>query len=84
MDDISKISKDFWLHKIANKQNYIIIKGHCYYIDEKYYASKETKGTEYTIKFFDGKKITTTDLWHCGKIPKEYLDESCNNAEFIK
>ena len=53
-------------------------------IDEKYYATKETKGEEFTIKFFNGKKITTTDLWHCGKIPKEYLDELCNNAEFVK
>ena len=52
--------------------------------DEKYHASKGTKGTEYTIKFFNGKKITTTDLWLCGKIPEEFKDELCNNAEFCK
>ncbi len=81
MDDISK---EFWLKKVAKKDNYIRIKGRCYYIDEKYHASKGSKGTEFTIKFFNGKKITTTDLWLCGKIPEEFKDELCNNAEFCK
>ena len=80
MDDISK---EFWSKIVAKKDNYIRIRGRCYHIDEKYNASKGRQGDKYTIKFFNGKKITTTDLWHCGKIPDEFKDELCNNAEFV-
>lgn len=80
MDDISK---EFWLKIVAKKDKYIRIRGRCYYIDEKYHTSKGSKGEKFTIKFFDGKKVTTTDLWHCGKIPDEFKEELCNNAEFV-
>lgn len=82
-DIIDNIQKEFWLKKIVKKDKYIRIRCRCYYIDEKYNASKGIQGTKYAIKFFDGKKITTTDLWHCGKIPEEFEEELCDNAEFV-
>lgn len=39
-------------------------------------------GQKFTIKFFDGRKITTTNLWCQGKIPEHFRKTLPDNAEF--
>jgi len=39
-------------------------------------------GRRFWIRFFDGRTITTNNLWCQGEIPEEFREELPDNAEF--
>lgn len=41
-------------------------------------------GERFTIRFFDGREVTTTNLWHQGEIPDDFRAELPDNAEFVR
>ena len=41
-------------------------------------------GQEFKIRFFDGRRITTKNMWSVGPIPEEYWEALPDNAAFVK
>lgn len=41
-------------------------------------------GKSFTIAFFDGRSISTTNLWCQGLIPELFKEQLPNNAEFVQ
>lgn len=39
-------------------------------------------GRHFTIEFFDGRKLETTNLWHQGTIPEHYRGRLPDNAKW--
>ena len=78
--------RNFWLEKIRNKDQYIIVNNEIYAIGEEDSKSifRGFGGANYIIKFFDGAEVSTTNLWYCGEIPEEFRDQLPDNAVFIK
>ena len=76
--------EDFWLDKIKDKDEYIRIDGVCYHLGNEKDMFRGFGGSQFKIKFFDGREITSTNLWHNGDIPEKYKGELCDNAEFIR
>lgn len=80
--------KHFWNEIVKDKENRIIIKGNCY-IDggnkpnETHSSWLGFNGYVFNIEFFDGRKLTTNNLWSNGKIPKEYKELLPDNAKII-
>lgn len=74
--------------KILNNNYRIIINGNCY-VDSgdkpqcDYKSWLGFDGQRFYIRFFDGREITTNNLWHNGIIPQEYREQLPDNAEFI-
>ena len=77
---------DYWSNKVCDKDC-----PHSVRIDNRHYqigqedAPKSTKGfgeRPFTIQFFDGRVVTTTDLWCQGVIPQCWRQQLPNNAEF--
>lgn len=78
----------YWNEKVEVKDNPRIarINGEQYYIDDENSTSsfRGFGGAKSKIRFFDGREITTTNLWYNGKIPDSHIELLPNNAEFIK
>ncbi|GHC38526.1 hypothetical protein GCM10010348_77350 [Streptomyces anthocyanicus] len=47
-------------------------------------AYKGFGGRRFTIKFFDGRTITTGDLWYQGVIPSKWRERYPDNARFVR
>lgn len=80
--------KHFWNEIVAEKKQHIIINGECYRdggnVDNpNYYDFLGYSGRRFWIRFFDGREITTNNLWYQGKIPNEFLSQLPNTAEFF-
>ena len=80
--------KNFWNEIVAEKEQHIIINGECYRdggnVDNpNYYDFLGHSGRRFWIRFFDGREITTNNLWYQGKIPDEFLSQLPNTAEFF-
>lgn len=79
--------KNFWKKIISEKDEYIIVNGHCYcdggdrpnYMKASYLGHA---GRRFWIRFFDGRTITTNNLWYNGEIPEEFRSELPDTAEF--
>ncbi|TMR92836.1 hypothetical protein [Nonomuraea basaltis] len=41
-------------------------------------------GHRFDIEFFDGRRVTTTDLWHQGVIPPKWRERYPNNARVVQ
>lgn len=39
-------------------------------------------GSPFIIRFFDGRVVRSTNLWHQGEIPERFRERMPNNAEF--
>ena len=68
---------DFWEeHKRyddAHPDEFVIINGTHFMISpEDQNGMRGFDGRKFTIKFNNGKKITTTNLWHQGEIPEHF------------
>lgn len=79
--------KYFWKEVIAEKDNYIIVNGKCYYdggnVDNpNQHMFLGFSGRRFWIHFFDRRTITTNNLWYQGEIPDEFRSELPNTAEF--
>lgn len=75
----------FWKAKVSirDRLNVARIDGDHFIINESDTISKRGyNGQEFTIKFFDGREVTTTNLWHQGKIPEHFRKFLPDNAEF--
>lgn len=46
--------------------------------------TKGMGGAKVTIKFFDGRVVSTDDLWHQGAIPEALKNIMPNNASFSR
>ena len=81
---------DFWNDKVKIKDNIhtVRIDGRHYHIGNE--NSKSTSslrgfgGDKFTIKFFDGREVSTTNLWHNGTIPESHRKLLPDNAEFVR
>jgi hypothetical protein len=40
-------------------------------------------GHPFGIEFFDGRRVTTRNLWHQGTVPPQYRDRYPDNARFV-
>ena len=95
MDDVAEelISRgvcfqcNFWLEKveIAKQEKAVRIKGRHYIIgleDPQVRMFRGSGGTKFTVSFFDGRVVETTNLWHQGQIPEHFRERLPDNAEF--
>lgn len=79
---------NFWNKYVQIKDDpqVVRINGEHFYIQDENSKSifRGHGGTKFKIRFFDGREITTTNLWCQGDIPEDYKDLLPDNAEFIK
>jgi len=40
-------------------------------------------GRDFSIKFYDGRDIKTSNLWYQGEIPERFKEFLSDNAEFV-
>jgi len=78
----------YWLERIERKDSecQAIIGGVVYQIDPRIYKNKSHQGhsgREFTISFFDGRIVTTDNLWYNGKIDSDFISRLPDNAKFI-
>jgi hypothetical protein len=66
------------------------VNGHHYFIGDEVDKSlpgmlgmRGFRGQQFSIKFLDGREVTTTNLWYQGEIPKRFRGRLPDNAEFI-
>jgi len=78
---------NFWFEKtlIKDNPNVARIDNHHYQIasEKSDSAFRGFAGAKFIILFYDGRKITTTNLWHQGEIPKRFKTQLRNNAKFL-
>lgn len=78
----------FWNGKASmkNDKRVAIINGEYYLIGNENGASglRGHGGRKFKIKFFDDRELTTTNLWHIGKIPGDFKSKLPNNAVFVE
>ena len=78
----------FWEEKISIKNDADVarIDGQHYIIGSRTEKSDSNGmgGAVRTIKFNDGRIVTTCDLWHQGRIPESYKDRLPDNAIFYE
>ena len=77
----------FWLGhaKNAEKENIARIDGkHYMYLPETDEGFRGFGGRRFDIEFFDGRKVTTTNLWHQGTIPERFKKLMPDNAKFVQ
>ena len=78
---------DFWNDKIEIKDDTQTarIDGKHYHIGNENSRSsfRGFGGSKNVIKFFDGREVITTNLWHNGTIPESHKELLPDNAEFI-
>lgn len=80
-----KITDEFWRDikrwDTEYPNNFTIVKGSHYTIgDENSTSSRGFAGAKVRIKFFDGREVISTNLWHNGTIPEEYKELFEDNA----
>lgn len=75
---------DFWLEQWRDGNSGVArIKGAHYRIGVEHSNFKAQGGRKFTIEFFDGREVVTTNLWHQGQIPPRFRNLLPNNATFI-
>jgi hypothetical protein len=83
----------FWDQKVAVRDDpaSVRIRGHHYHIGpetggvwRKYPGRRGFNGRKFTIRFFDGRIVTTTNLWGQGRIPESHRERLPDNAEFVE
>lgn len=80
-------TKHYWQQIIAEKDEHIIVNGCCYcdggnveYPDTHSFLG--FSGRRFWIRFFDGRVLSTNNLWMQGDIPEEFRNALPDNAEF--
>lgn len=76
----------FWLLKAQNKDHpdFVRCRGWHYIIgdDKNHVGERGFAGRTFTIKFKDGRVVTTSNLWGQGEIPERFRERLPDNAEF--
>lgn len=76
----------FWLEKIELHDDDTVVVNHTrYHIspDAPNNFFKGHGGAEFIIEFFDGRKVTSRNLWCQGDVPEKYWDVIPDNAKFM-
>lgn len=83
-------SEDYWEKRIEADEQFphqAVVVDNIHYVvgseAQPVGASRGHGGRKFRIRFFDGRLVTTTNLWHQGPIPPVFRDRLPNNAEFI-
>jgi hypothetical protein len=79
---------NYWLERINNPDEFVIIDGVCYRIDKDIFTVfKGFGGRRFVIKFIDGihkgETVETDNLWYNGKVPEELKIKLKDNAVFV-
>ena len=74
----------FWIDRLqyVDDPNHVIIDGHYFVVGSG--NSNGMGGREHRIIRNDGREITTSDLWHNGRIDDRFKDRLKDNAVFGK
>ena len=81
--------REYWQFRIDQKDDprQVRVDGKVYWLGPDYASTpkqhKGFAGQEFRLRFFDGREVTTHDLWLNGEIPKEYREELPDNAVFL-
>ncbi len=78
---------NFWneLADIKDDPHVVRVDGVHYYIgNETQRGTRGFGGAKFHIKFFDGREVITTNLWHNGTIPESHKELLPDNAIFLK
>lgn len=69
----------------ANRDRYVVV-DHVVYFDQGHIDSfmRGFGGREFLIKYYDGREVTTTNLWHVGNLPEELFETLPDTAVFLK
>lgn len=79
----------FWLEKLewhkAGDPNAVVVDGTHYHIGPETTSGmfKGFGGRRFEIEFFNGRKVTTTNLWCQVDIPESWRERLPNNARFL-
>jgi hypothetical protein len=65
-------------------ENSVVIDGHRYSIGSEGASYPGFGGQKFDIEFFDGRRITTKNLWHQGEVPIYFKDQIPDTARFIQ
>jgi hypothetical protein len=77
----------FWQDWIAKKDELHVVRiSHEHYVNRGHAPSRYNGfgGSRFRIRFHDGRRVETHDLWHQGTIPPALREELPDNAEFAK
>jgi len=64
--------------------NRVVIDGEHYMLGDNTAGMKGFGGRRFDIEFFDGRRVTTTDLWFQGVIPPKWRERFPDNARFVQ
>lgn len=78
---------DFWTDYVEQKDRpEMVVIDNAHYVvgDEKpsIWGVRGFAGRKFVIEFFDGRKVTTTNLWYQGNIPERFLERLPDNAKW--
>lgn len=77
---------NFWMEFVqqVNNPEVVRIDGRHYFIERANAGGfRGFGGMRYEIRFFDGRQVTTTNLWSQGDIPDRFKDRLPDNATFV-
>lgn len=78
----------YWQERVNNKESkkQVIIGGNVYQIGDEDSTScfRGFGGSRFEIEFFDGRKVTTTNLWSNGEIPEKFKEQLPDNARWAE
>lgn len=75
----------YWSDLIPVRNNAVIVDGVHYMIGpEDKGGMRGFGGRRFDVVFFNGKRITTTNLWHQGTVPDHFRNRLPDNARFIE
>ncbi len=77
----------FWFEKVGLKDQPEVVRvNHRHYMIADEDGSRYVRGfggARFEIEFFDGRKVTSTNLWYQGQIPEDFWLDLPDNARFI-
>lgn len=78
----------YWMERVNNQDSktQVVVDGWVYQIEPEDSCSSfhGFDGAKFVIEFFDGRRVTTTNLWSNGEIPEKFRDKLKDNAKFIR
>ena len=80
-------SDGYWSEQASDRANAAVIDGIHYRIKPdtaKPGPGSGYDGQKFTVRFHDGREVTTRNLWYQGPIPPVWRDRLPDNAEFVK
>lgn len=74
----------FW-RVTASRKHETVIDGRIYMVGNRPEGGKFNgmAGRRFEIEYFDGRKVTTFDLWSGGEIPEKYKPQISDTARFL-